>query len=78
MDSTHFLQVYMKHLLEAKKRFPDQYEWTGVDALDVFRRVAESFRNGTYCRQSLPIKLTCKELKVPYTREAINRIFETK
>lgn len=70
-----FLSVLMKNLIEAKNKYPDQYNWQHADILDVFRRFAESMREGTYTRHCHAIKWTCKELGIPNTRQAIDKIF---
>ncbi len=70
-----FLSAYMKNLIIAKNKFPDRYAWTHSDVLEVFRRMAESFRQGTYDRHCHAVKLTCKELGIACTRQAIDSIF---
>jgi hypothetical protein len=70
-----FLGLYMKNLILAKNKFPAQYQWPESDILEVFRRMVESFKAGTYSRHGHAVKWTCKEMGIPNTREAIDQIF---
>lgn len=71
-----FLSALMKNLILAKNKFPDLYQWPDADLLEVFRRLAESMREGTYSRHAHAIKWTCKELNIPCTRESIDQVFK--
>lgn len=74
----NFLSVYFANLIKAKNKHPDLYQWSEVDVLDVFRRMSESLRNGTYDRHGHAVKWTCKDLGIAHTRTAIDKIFKTK
>jgi hypothetical protein len=71
-----FMSVFFRHLIEAKNKHPESYEWGDIDVLEVFRRFSESFRTGTYTRHCHAVKWTCKELKIKWDRKAIDAIFE--
>ena len=72
-----FLSAFIKNLLLARKKYPDQYKWASeVTTIDVIRRSSESFRNGTYSRHCHAVKWTCKELGIACTRAAIDKIFK--
>lgn len=73
-----FLSAYMKNLIIAKNKFPKLYEWKESDVLEVFRRMASSFRQGLYSRHCHAVRMTCKELGIKNTREAIDAIFQPK
>lgn len=75
ITADEFLQAYMVNLIKAKNKFPDLYTWVGTDVLEVFRRSATSFREGTYSRHSHAVKWTCKQLGLKNTREVIDDIF---
>lgn len=73
----NFLALYMKNLIKAKNKYPEMYNWNdGVDVLEVFRRMSDAFKRGTYDRHSHAIKWTCKEIGIPHTRDAITKIFK--
>lgn len=76
MNPEIFLQAIFKNLVLAKNKYPDKYAWPDADILEVFRRLAESVRNGTYDRHVHAIKWACRDCKIAYTREAINEIFK--
>ena len=71
-----FLSALMKNLILAKNKYPDLYTWPESDVLEVFRRLAESMREGTYSRHTHAVKWTCKELGIPCTRNAIDDVFK--
>jgi hypothetical protein len=76
MDKETFLSVYFRHLIEAKNANPEKYNWKHADVLEVFKRMSDSFSEGTYCRHGEALKKTCKELKIKHTRQAIDAIFQ--
>jgi hypothetical protein len=73
-----FYEALMRNLIKAKLKYPKQYNWPDTDISEVFMKLAQSCREGTYSRHNHAIRWTCKELGIEHSREAIDAIFNNK
>ena len=66
-----FITVYRRHLRQAVLNAPETYSWH-VDQLDdVMARMGPSIARGSFNKDSIAFKHTCRELGIPHTYKAI-------
>ena len=67
----YFMDVYERHLHSCHLEMPTVYVWDIEEMPDVIRRMRDAIVRGTYNKDSLAFKLTCKELMIKWTYKAI-------
>ena len=77
VSQERFLEVYMKNLIKAKKKFPDKYTWEMTEVFRIFKVMVQAFREGNYDRDGYAVKWTCNELRMKNDKRKIAKIFGT-
>lgn len=71
-----FMKVYEQKLINNVKANPKDY-WFGVEGVPiVIEKMREAIKKGSFNKDSLSIKETCKELKIKHTYKAIFKFIE--
>lgn len=66
-----FMLVYEKHLKDCVSKYPSEYAWNIADLPLVVGRMYDAIVGGTFSKDSIAFKLTCKELGIKHTYKAI-------
>jgi len=66
-----FKDTYRKHLKALRLEQPDYFVWPIEDLEIVTDRMLDAIDAGSFNKDSLSFKRTCKELGIPHTYKAI-------
>lgn len=67
-----FLGIYSEELKRAREERPDEYAWPVDELPRVLKRMTDALIRGTYNKDSIAIRRTCKRLGIKHTYQAIN------
>ena len=68
-----FIEVYARMLLKAVQENRKDYSYNEHEVPMIVDRMKAAFQRGSYNKDGLAIKWTCKELGIKYTYSAINQ-----
>jgi hypothetical protein len=71
-----FYASYLRNLTKAVSERPDVYTWPVSELDTVFARMIVAIERGSYNKDGLAFKFTCKELGITHTYKAINAYLE--
>lgn len=74
MDSNfdRFINIYGGELKWAVENHPTEYRYSVEEVPAVVARIAAALRKGSYNKDGIAFKRTCKFLGIPHTYKAIN------
>lgn len=72
-----FIDIYAEELERAVKERPDDYGWPVSELPVVLEKMKAAFIRGSYNKDSLAIKRTCKRLVIKHTYKAINEAIKS-
>lgn len=67
-----FLDVYREELEKSLKEAPENYAWGPDDLETVFNRMKNAIERGSFNKDSISFKRTCKRLNIKHTYRAID------
>jgi hypothetical protein len=66
-----FLARYKENLINARMNHPTMYAWPDSEFETVFKRMVEAISRGSFNKDSIALKNTCKDLGIKHTYKAI-------
>lgn len=67
-----FMEVYRENLIKAHNESPQDYAWSLADLDLVIERMTRAIEKGSYNKDSVAFKKTCKELGIKHTYKDID------
>lgn len=71
-----FLITYRQFLLQEITKNPQDYSWKINEFDFVFERMRQAILKGSYNKDSIAFKNTCKELKIKHTYKSITEFIK--
>lgn len=68
--------IYFKNLALCRAKHPDDYAWPDSELENVIRRMSSAIDKMSFNKDSHAWKLTCKELGIKHTYQAIKQYIE--
>ena len=72
-NRNRFLAVYREKLAAAITKHPDQYVWPIEELGPVMGRMTAALDRGSYSKDGLAFRATCRALGIKHTYTAINQ-----
>jgi hypothetical protein len=66
-----FKTRYKDNLINARMNYPTMYAWPESELESVFKRMIEAIERGSFNKDSIALKNTCKDLRINHTYKAI-------
>lgn len=70
---TLFKYIYTEELKDSYKKHRDQYIWPENEFPQVIERMCRAIEKGSFNKDSIAFRNTCKVLKIAHTYKAINQ-----
>ena len=67
---------YKDNLINARMNYPTMYVWPESELENVFKRMIEAIVRGSFNKDSIAIKNTCKQLNINHTYKAIKQFIK--
>lgn len=71
-----FTEAYKKHIAQVVAEKPDLYLWPISELPQVSDRMIEAIKRGTFNKDSIAIKRTCKDFGIKHTYKAITEFIK--
>jgi hypothetical protein len=72
-----FLSTYKEELRKSHNNNPEYYGWPISELEEVFKRMSNAIERGSFNKDSIAFKNTCKKLKIKYTYRDIETFINT-